>query len=138
MGNSKDLSEDEIAEAIENKGIIPQIFYKDAGYKLDYSGTEKVGSNDAYKVTVTSPSGKKSTEYYDVHTGYLVKNNRTRKANGQEVEQSIEYSNYKKVGNIMFPFTNTVSVATPAGAQEFTVDIDEVKLNSGVSAEDFK
>ncbi|MEO6639331.1 MAG: pitrilysin family protein [Ginsengibacter sp.] len=138
MGNSKDLGEDEVAEASEMKGIFPQLFYKDAGYKLDYDGVSKVGSKDAYKINITSPSGKKSTEYYDVASGYLVKNIRTRKANGQDIDQSIESDNYKKVGDIMFPFANTISVQTPAGAQEFSLDIDDIKLNSGVSAEDFK
>ncbi len=138
MGNSQELSKDEIAEAMEMKGIFPQLFYKDAGYKLEYDGVSKVGMKDAYKINITSPSGQKSTEYYDVTSGFLVKNVRSRKANGQDVEQSVEYGNYKKVGDIVFPFTNTISVQTPAGSQEFTVEANDVKINSGVSAEDFK
>ena len=138
MGNKQDLSEDEIAQGLENKGIFPQVFYKEAGYKLDNAGIEKVGGNDAYKINVTSPSGIKSTEYYDVNSGYLVKAVRNVKTGGQEVQQSVEFSNYKEVGSIMFPFTDNVSVETPAGSQEFTVDVEDVKLNTGVAAEDFK
>ena len=138
MGKKQDLSEDELAEGNETKGIFPQLFYKKAGYKLESAGTEKVGSNDAYKINVTSPSGIKSTEYYDVNSGYLVKAVRNTKASGQEVQQSVEFSNYKKVDNIMFPYTETVSVETPAGSQEFVIDIDNVKVNAGVSSEDFK
>ncbi len=138
MGNKQDLPEDEIAEGLETKGIFPQLFYKEGGYKLDNAGIEKVGANDSYKINVTSPSGKKSTEYYDVNSGYLVKTVRNTKAGGQDVQQSIEFSNYKKVADVMFPFTDAVSVQTAAGSQEFVIDIDDVKVNTGVTAEDFK
>ena len=138
MGNKQDLPEDEIAEGVETKGIFPQLFYKGGGYKLDNAGIEKVGANDAYKINVTSPSGKKSTEYYDVNSGYLVKTVRSTKAGGQDVQQSIEFSNYKKVADVMFPFTDAVSVQAAAGSQEFVIDIDDVKVNTGVTAEDFK
>ncbi len=138
MGNKQDLGEDEIAEGLETKGLFPQLFYKNDGYKLESAGIEKVGANDAYKIIVTSPSGKKSTEYYDTNSGFLVKNIRTTKSNGQDIDQSIEFSNYKKVEDVMFPFTDSVSVQTPQGAQEFVIDIDDVKINTGVTAEDFK
>ena len=38
----------------------------------------------------------------------------------------------------MFPFTDTVSVESSSGSQEFVIDIDDVKVNTGVTAEDFK
>ena len=44
-----------------------------------WAGIEKVGNNDAYKIKVTSPSGRTSTEYYDATTGYLVKEDKTQK-----------------------------------------------------------
>ncbi|MEO6221057.1 MAG: pitrilysin family protein [Ginsengibacter sp.] len=138
MGNTQPLSEEEIAEGVETKGIFSQLFYKDAGYKLENAGIEKVGSNDAYKINITSPTGKKSTEYYDINSGYLIKNARSTKANGQDVEQSIEFSNYKKVADVMFPFTTAVSVQTAAGVQEFVIDMDDIKVNTGVTIEDFK
>ncbi len=138
MGNKQDLSEDEIAEGAETKGIFPQLFYKEAGYKLEVAGTEKVGDKDAYKINITSPSGMKSTEYYDVNSGYLVKTSRATKAQGQEVQQSVEFSNYKKVGDVMFPFTDNVSVQAAAGSQEFEINVDDIKVNTGVAADDFK
>ncbi|MEO6288699.1 MAG: insulinase family protein, partial [Ginsengibacter sp.] len=138
MGKTQELSEDEIATSIETKGLVPQMFYKEDSYKLENTGIEKVNGKDAYKINITSPSGKKSTEYYDVNSGYLVKTDRNLKANGQEITQSIEYSDYKKVDGIMFPFTDSVSVQTPAGAQDFVINVDDVKINEGVTTEDFR
>ena len=54
------------------------------------------------------------------------------------VQQSVEHSNYKKAGNIMMPFTNEISVQSSMGSQDFTIEIKDVKLNEGVTAEDFK
>jgi zinc protease len=138
MGNKQDLSEDELTEYKETKGFVQQLFYKTDGYKLEVAGVEKVGENDAYKIKVTSPSGRTSTEYYDATSGYLVKEDKTMKINGQEIQQSAEHSNYKKAGNIMIPFTNEISVQSPMGSQGFTIEIKDVKLNEGVTAEDFK
>jgi len=73
-----------------------------------------------------------------VTTGYLVKQENSSKQDGQDISQVIENSNYKKVGNISFPFTYVLSVQSTAGSQSFTVDVKEVKLNEGVTKEDFK
>jgi zinc protease len=138
MGNKQDLSEDELTEFKETKGIVPQLFYKANGFKLEVAGVEKVNDKDAYKVKVTSPSGKVGAEYYDVATGYLVKEEKTISAGGQEVQQTIEENNYKKEGNILLPHTISISVQSSQGSQDFTIEIKEVKFNEGVTADDFK
>ncbi|PTT01047.1 hypothetical protein DBR11_08405 [Pedobacter sp. HMWF019] len=86
---------------------------------------------------VTSPSGQATTEYYDVATGYLVKEEKTRKANGAEINQSIEYSDYRKVDNVLLPFKMVQSVQSPQGSQEFVITIKDVKLNTDLKAADF-
>jgi zinc protease len=106
MGQKKEMTAEELAEKKDTKGIFPQLFYADGTYKLEVAGTDKVGGKDAYKIKVTGPSGKVSTEYYDLATGYLVKEENTTKASGQDITQSIEYSNFKKAGNVVFDFTN--------------------------------
>ncbi len=138
MGNKKNMDDDELNENKNAKGLFDQLFYSDPGYKLELAGTDKVGGNDAYKINITTPAGNKSTEYYDTQTGYLLKSEKTRKAQGQEVNQSIEFSNYKKVGNIMFPFTNSISVQSAKGTQDFVIEVKDVKLNEDVKADDFK
>jgi len=138
MGQKKELSTSEITEKNDIKGIFPQLFYQDGSYKLEMAGTAKVGGKDAYKVKVTGPSGKDGFEYYDIATGYLVKDEKIIKQGDQEITQSVEYSNFKKLGNIFFPYTNNISVQTAAGSQEFTIEIKEIKVNQGVTAADFK
>ena len=138
MGQKKEMTVEEIAEKKDTKGIIPQLFYNDGSYKLDVAGIDKVAGKDAYKLKITGPSGKISTEYYDLESGYLVKQENTSKENGQDITQTIEYSNYKKSGAILFAFTHAFSIQTPAGNQDFTMEIKELKINEGVTAADFK
>lgn len=138
MGNKQPMEESEITENKNNKGIFEQLFYNETGYKLEIAGTEKVGGNDAHKINVTSPSGGKSTEYYDIKTGYLVKSEKTNKTKGGDVQQSVELTNYKKVGNIMFPFTRTISAQSERGVQDFVIELQNIKINEDVKADDFK
>jgi hypothetical protein len=138
MGNKKTISEDEIAQYKNVKGIFPQLYYSDGSYKLEVKGTEKISDKDAYKINVTSAAGDKSTEYYDVSSGYLLKEEKSVKTQGQDVQQTFEFSNYKKAGNVLFPFTNNITIQSPAGSQELVMEIKDVKLNEGVKAEDFK
>lgn len=138
MGNKADLDAAEIAKKKEVKGLFPQLFYKAGGYKMEVAGVEKVGDADAYKLKITSPAGSQSTEYYDAATGYLVKSEATTAQSGIEIQTSTEFSNYKKAGNIMVPFTYYISTQSSQGGQDIGMEVKEYKFNEGVGAEDFK
>ncbi len=64
MGNKKDMTDEELADKKDEKGLFPQLYYNDGTFKLEVAGVEKVGDANAYKIKVTGPSGKASTEYY--------------------------------------------------------------------------
>ncbi|MDB5020414.1 MAG: hypothetical protein JWQ28_1541 [Pedobacter sp.] len=126
----------EIAEKKAKKGIFEQLYYG-ADSKVEVAGTVKVGTADAYKLNVTSAAGLKKTEYYDVNTGLLLKEERTVKQNGADLTITVEYGDYRKAGNILLPYKMNQSVQTPAGAQEFVITIKEIKINSGLKPTDF-
>ncbi|MEO5966669.1 MAG: insulinase family protein [Ferruginibacter sp.] len=134
MGQKKDMDADEIKEALDDKAIIPQLFYITNDYGASYLGTDKTAGEGAYKLKITKPSGKTSIEYYSIKTGLLLKEETTLKAEGQEIPQTIEYSNYKKVGNLTLPFTITQSI----GEQEMTMNVTSITINKDVTEADFK
>jgi zinc protease len=136
MGQKKDTAPDELATKKEKQGLFEQLYYG-KGYTIVVVGNEKVGTADAYKLTVTSPSGHKATEYYDVTSGLLLKEEKSVKASGTDVQVTIEYGDYRKVGNVLLPYKLSQSVQTPAGAQEFAITITDVKLNTPLKATDF-
>ena len=127
----------EIAEKKAINTIIDQLSYATNGAKMEVAGTEKVGTNDVYKVNITI-GDKTHTEYYDTKTNLLVKEEETKKMGQQEMTTSFEFKDYKKVGNVMFPQTLVQSIQTPMGAQDFTILIKDTKVNEGVTANDFK
>ena len=134
MGQTKEMSPEEIKTHMDQKGIFPQLHYTDAGFKVSKDGTAKINGEDTYKIKVTAPSGKVSTEYYSIKSGFLLKQESTLSANGQEVEQSTQFENYKNIEGIMTP----TIITQLAGGQEVPFVLSDIKYNAGVTADDFK
>ena len=135
MGQKVPFGEEEIKTYTDEKGIFPQLHYGEAPYKLSMEGTSKVNGEDAYKIKVVKPSGKESTEYYSIKSGYLLKQTTKLMAQGQEMEQSVLFSNYKDVDGIKTP----MSVTQVISGQELPMVLSDVKYNdANVKAEDFK
>jgi len=131
----KDLTVQEIKEAQDDNGVIPQLFYiSNAAYKTDYLGTGKIGDEETYRMKVVMPSGKLSVQEYAIKTGLLLKEETTSKKDGQDNIATTEYKDYRKVGNILLPF----EVIRNEGGQELTIKYSDYKLNEGVSDADFK
>lgn len=135
----KDYADDEISEKKVFTSITGQVDYlTNPGFKLLVKGIQKVNGADAYQLAVTDPTGKTTTEYYDVKSKLLVKNETTTTVNNASVTQSLEFSDYRKVGNIMFPYKQVLIVTQGGQEQNLVMTVTDVKINTGVSADDFK
>lgn len=89
-------------------------------------------------MTVTDPTGKASTEYYDVKSKLLVRNESTTTQNNNTVSQTIDLSDYRKVNNVLFPFKQALTISAGGQEQNLLMTVTDVKLNTGVTADDFK
>ncbi len=134
MGQKKELDEKEIKEAQDDRALIPQLYYLTSDYKLSYLGVEKIGDEQAYKLKVTKPSGNVVVEYYSSKTGLLLREESTKSAQGQDISLTVDYGDYKKAGNVLFPYSITQNMA----GQEFQMIVSDIKINEGVSEGDFK
>jgi zinc protease len=131
----KDFSDKEIKEALDDKGVIPQLFYiTDGAYKTDYLGTGKVGDEDTYRLQVIMPSGRSSVQQYSVKTGLLLQEETTSTQEGADVPLTVEYKNYQKTGALLLP----TEITRVAGGQEIPFKYKSIKLNEGVTDADFK
>jgi zinc protease len=131
----KDLSEKEIKEAMDEKGVIPQLYYiTSPDYKIDYLGTGKLGEEETYRLKVVMPSGRTSIQEYGIKSGLLLKEETTSVQGDAEVPMTVEYATYKKFGNLLFP----TEVTRTAGGQEIPFKYKDIRLNEGVSETDFK
>jgi zinc protease len=139
MSKKQAYAADEIAQKKFITSVTGQLDYlSNPAFKLALKGIQKVNGSDAYQITVTDPTGKVSTEYYDVKSKLLVKNENTTNANGVAASQTFEFSDYRKIGKIMFPYKQVLTVSAGGQDQALVMTVTDVKINTGVTAEDFK
>lgn len=106
------------------------IDYAAKGHKVELLGKDDVDGVEAYKLKETLKSGKEETVYIDPETFLIIRSVSKQKANGQEVEQATDPSNYQKLPEgILVP----MSLKLPFGELVLT----EVKVNSNVDPEIF-
>ncbi|MHA7841973.1 MAG: M16 family metallopeptidase [Winogradskyella sp.] len=130
QGQKIPMDEKDVSSRKSTKGLFEELFMESSNLELDSKTT--IDGTDVYKIKVTKDD-KSSYRYYDVETGYLLRTEETNEAQGQSITTVTDYSNYKEVGGVMMPHTMKVT----AGPQAFTFETTEVKINEGVTAEDF-
>lgn len=130
QGRKIPMEEKELSSRKSSKGIFEELYMESSDIELETLTT--IEGKDAYKIKVTKDA-ETSYRYYDAETGYLLRTEETTEAQGQSITTTVDYSNYKEVGGIKMPYTMKVT----AGPQSFTFDTKEVKINEGVTAEDF-
>src|SRR5688572_1348867 len=119
----------------EQSALFPERSYHTAAYMMELKGIEDVNGKPAYKLSVTKPSGAKSIEYYDKMTFLKVKEVQSMEAQGQIMNTTYEYSDYKLVDGIMVPHTLTISGPMP---MPMIMKAQTVKINSTVDPALFK
>ena len=75
----------------------------------------------------------KKTYFFDVTSGLKTSISSEMEANGQKMNQVVNFSDYKEVKGIKFPHKMVLNVG-----MEIELITSEVKINEGVSEEDFK
>jgi len=70
--------------------------YTAKGHSVELLGKEDVDGTDCHKLKLTRKSGRSTTYLIDVKTFYVVRTVSKVKANGQEVDQTMNLSNYQK------------------------------------------
>ena len=138
-GAKKDMTADEVAQKKAFTSLTEQLDYlSNPAFKLVVKSIQKVNGSDAYQVVVTDPTGKSSTEYYDVKSKLLVKNESSTTTDNNTVTQSLEFSDYRKVNNVLFPYKQALTVSSGGQNQNLVMNVVDIKLNSDVKADDFK
>ncbi len=98
------------------------------GYKLELIGKVDEEGTEAYKIKVTDKFGDVSYYYLDAEYFLPFKIEGKRTVRGQEVEFESSVGDYKKVGDLMIPFS-TESRAK-GSEQGQSVTFDKVELNA--------
>jgi predicted Zn-dependent peptidase len=128
-GQEIELSGDRLEDLKANSILNAFLDYGKHNITPELSGMDKVNGNDAYKVTLTLPSGDKMYNYYDVDSGYLVRQVSTVKSQQGSFTQTIDFKDYKEVDGIMYPF----SISQQMGPQSIELQVDTIEVNSDLN-----
>ena len=104
------------------------------GIKLTFDGTEKIESEDAYKIILTLPSGIKWTQYYDTASGLKLKELKYIQSESGLFEQEITYEDYREVGGLLYPFKIKQSI----GTQTMEFIVNSIEINTGLVDREFE
>jgi len=127
-GQKMPLNEEQMEEMKEDADIYGELTPEKYGIKRQLAGMDKVNGSDVYKVEATDKGGKKTIEYYDANTGYLVKSTSAE-------EGTVEYSDYKDAGNGYF-IPHKVSINNQG--QIITANVESVDINKGIDNSNFQ
>jgi len=130
MGQSRQVDENAKKRIMEQSIPFPEVDYSKTGYALTLAPVmENIDDKDAYVITITSPSGISSKEYFDAATGLKIR----KESTSGDGPSAINFSDYKEVNGIMFPYSENISQAV-----EIPLKITDIKINSGLNDADFK
>ncbi len=127
QGQRKDLTPDEFKEYQQVARPFNELeLLTKPGVVLQ--GLESFNDTDAYVI-----KDGKNLKYFDAKTGLKIAEALTLNVGGKEITQTISFGDYRDVKGIKFPFETRINLGI-----EILLVTTEVKINEGVSDEDFK
>lgn len=112
-----------ISESFDNDFID----WENKGFEAKYLGKEKVGEVYCHKVELIK-NVNKNLYYFDVKSFMLLKE--------VKKDETLNYSDYKKVGNLLMPFR--IESASPKKDGDFVMLLNKVEINKVFPANTFK
>ena len=123
QGNME-LTGDQLEEMLTQATLNAELYLDKLGLKAELKGSEDVDGQAAWKVQMTSPSGKITLDFYDQKSGLKAK---TVAQQGQ-MSVTSTYSDYRQVEGVLFPF----KLKQSAGPQSFDIVVSGVEVNKGI------
>ncbi|UOU97432.1 outer membrane lipoprotein-sorting protein [Chryseobacterium daecheongense] len=114
---------DYVAESFDNDFID----WESKGFEARYLGKEKIGNNYCHKVELTK-NVNKNMYYFDTKTYMLVRE--------VKKDETLDYSDYKKVGNLTMPFR--IESASPKKDGDYVMLLNRIDINKVFPANTFK
>lgn len=103
------------------------IDWENKGFEAKYVGKEKIGNLYCYKVELTK-NVNKNIYYFDSKTYMLLREIKK--------DETLDYSDYKKVGNLLMPFRIESSSAKKDG--DYVMLLNKIEINKVFPANIFK
>ncbi len=139
QGQKKDLEAEEVAETKQEADLQAEIHDAQYGIKRTLKGMETIEGATAYIIETTNSANKKSTEYYDEKTGFLVRETQYDKdPAGNEVSQTTDKSDYREVpgtGGYKMPYFMSIPAG---GGMTLNLKVQTAEANKGIPDTEFQ
>ena len=107
--------------------------YEEKGYTVELLGMEDVEGTEAYKLQLTKENGKVSFLYLDTENFVIFRQEAKRSVEGNEFDITIDFSDFKPVGDIVLAHSMQMS----GGPMTGQITFNDVELNVEVDDEFF-
>ncbi|MCC6816246.1 MAG: hypothetical protein IT267_07540 [Saprospiraceae bacterium] len=126
------MTSEQIKSSIDQLDLEGELVnYKEKGHAVEYLGMDDVEGTDCYKLKVTTKTGNTHYMLIDPTSNYIVRKISKQKADGKEIDVTVDFSNYKLTENgYLFPHT----ISAMGGPVEFT----KVVINGNIDDSEFK
>lgn len=103
------------------------IDFENKGFQAKYLGKEKVGDRYCYKVELLK-NVNRTVYYFDTNSYMLLKE--------EKKDETLLYSDYKKVGNLLF--AHRIASETEGAESDYVMLITKIEVNKEIPASTFK
>lgn len=105
------------------------LHYDELGITPTLKGIKTINGKDAYEIELLLPSGKKWFNYYDVESGFKIREITTVESPQGSFDQTIDMSDYREVSGVLFPH----KLSQQLGPQSIELEVTEIKVNQDLS-----
>jgi outer membrane lipoprotein-sorting protein len=124
------LTDDQVKMSAGQLDLTGLYNYKAKGYKAELTGEDKIEGAPVYVLKVDMGNGTVANHYVSKDTYYILKSVVNTIVQGQEVELKTNFSNFKQVDGVTFPFSTEIE--SPAMPGVMTMVVKNVEVNPTV------
>ena len=129
----KELTAEEIAEKKKTSALIPEMNYAANGMVTELLGIENQNGTEMYVLKIVEGENT-SFDYFDVKTFQKLKTVSIVNNEGETIETSRTYSDYKAVNGVLFPYKTTIMM----GEMGLNGEVKTIEINGKVDAMAFE
>jgi len=108
--------------------------YSDYGIKANFGGIENINDRQAYRINYLLPDSTVLSDYFDIDTGFKIRQVKTFIGDNNEVEQISDFDNYTVVEGIKYPFR----IKQMFGPLKTVIKVISIKVNQDLNDEIFE
>ena len=134
-GKNQPLTDDQLEEMRSDAVMFPELSWKSAPFALALEPQMSVVEGKICTVLLVTHGKSSESHYFDIATGLRVRTSSTQQGPQGEMVVNIDFSDYRSVGGILFPYVTKLPIG-PGMVLE--VNTNEILVNSGVADSFFK